>query len=126
MTTEIRRYGDPAWLFRQLSQGRFLLRLFLVGLLLLLFIGFAGALQSELSSMGAGQTELAYSMVSLRNAASLTPIKDEGPYSAATTPDAELQRYFSLDKQQGVLVLRDGLRSLSFQTNPLSSFPPSD
>ena len=123
MTADIRRRGHPAWLFRQLSQGRFILRLFLIGLLLLVCIGCAGALQSELSSIGAGQTELAYSMASLRNAASLTPIKDEGSYSAATTADAELQRYFSLDRQKGVLVLRDGLRSLSFQANPLSSFP---
>ena len=122
MTADIRRRGHPAWLFRQLSQGRFILRLFLIGLLLLVCIGCAGALQSELSSIGAGHTELAYSMASLRNAASLTPIKDEGSYSAATTADAELQRYFSLDRQKGVLVLRDGLRSLSFQANPLSSF----
>lgn len=123
MRKAIRLPGDPVWLFRQLSQGRFILRLFLIGLLLIFFIGFAGVLQSELSAIGAGQTELAYSMASLRNAASLLPIEGEGPYSSATTPDAELQRYFALDKHQGVLVLRDGLRSLSFQTNPLSSFP---
>jgi len=123
MTTDLRRRGRPAWLFRQLSQGRFIFRIFLMGLLLLFFLGFAGALQRELSAIGAGQTELAYTVASLRNAASLTPIKDEGRYTLTTTADAALQRYFSLDQHRGVVVLRDGLKSLSFLTNPLGSFP---
>lgn len=123
MTADLRRRGRPAWLFRQLSQGRFIFRIFLMGLLLLFFLGFAGALQRELSAIGAGQTELAYTVASLRNAASLTPIKDEGRYTLTTTADAALQRYFTLDQHRGVVVLRDGLRSLSFLTNPLGSFP---
>jgi hypothetical protein len=123
MTADLRRRGRPAWLFRQLSQGRFIFRIFLMGLLLLFFLGFAGALQRELSAIGAGQTELAYTVASLRNAASLTPIKDEGRYTLTTTADAALQRYFTLDQHRGVVVLRDGLKSLSFLTNPLGSFP---
>lgn len=122
MTARLRKRGRPGWQFRQLSQGRLILRLFLIGLLLL-FLGFAGALQSGLSSIGAGQTELAYAVASLRNGASLKPIRDEGRYSYSTTADADLQHYFSLDPETGALTLRDGLRSLSIQSNPLSSFP---
>ncbi|MFM7464335.1 MAG: hypothetical protein ACKO28_02475 [Cyanobium sp.] len=123
MNSDIRRRGRPAWLFHQLNQGRFILRLFLIGLLLLLFLGFAGALQSGLSPIGAGQTELVYSIASLRNGASLTPIEEETRFSNFTTADAELQHYFSLDPETGTLILRDGLRSLSIQSNPLGSFP---
>jgi hypothetical protein len=123
MTTSLRERRHPGWLFRQLNQGRFILRLFLLGLLLLLFLGFAGALQSGLSPIGAGQTELVYTVASFRNGASLNPIQKVTRYSFATTADANMQNYFSLDPDTGVLTLRDGLRSLSFQRNPLSSFP---
>lgn len=123
MIPNLKKRRRPAWLFRQLNQGRFIIRLFLIGLLLLLFLGFAGALQSGLSSIGAGQTELAYTVASLRNGASLNPIKKAARYSFVTTADAALQNYFFLDPETGELTLRDGLRSLSIQTNPLSSFP---
>jgi hypothetical protein len=118
-----RKRRRPAWLFRQLNQDRFIIRLFLISLLVMLCLGFAGALQSGLASIGAGQTELAYTVASLRNGASLNPIKKAARYSFVTTADASLQNYFSLDPETGELNLRDGLRSLSIQTNPLSSFP---
>ena len=108
-----RKRRRPAWLFRQLNQDRFIIRLFLISLLVMLCLGFAGALQSGLASIGAGQTELAYTVASLRNGASLNPIKKAARYSFVTTADASLQNYFSLDPETGELNLRDGLRSLS-------------
>lgn len=123
MTPGLQKRGHPTWLFRQLNQGRFIFRIFLIGLLILLFLGFAGALQSGLSTIGAGQTELVYTIASSRNGASLKPIEKAARYSFVTTADANLQNYFSLDPDSGALTLRDGLRSLSFQGNPLSSFP---
>ncbi len=112
-----------AWLSRELSTTKFILRIFLLVLLLLLGIGFGGAVQSELAGMGAGQTELAYSLVSLRNGARLTPMHDKASYELTTTQDATLQRYFSVDPSTGTLSLRDGLKSLASNSNPLSSFP---
>ncbi len=112
-----------AWLSRELSTTKFILRIFLLVLLLLLGIGFGGAVQSELAGMGAGQTELAYSLVSLRNGARLTPMRDKANYELTTTQDATLQNYFSVDPSTGTLSLRDGLKSLASNSNPLSSFP---
>ena len=112
-----------AWLSRELSTTRFIVRVFLLFFLLLLGIGFGGAVQSELAGIGAGQTELAYSVVSLRNGARLTPMQDEVSYTLTTTQDASLQRYFSVNPSTGMLSLRDGLKSLPPTSNPLSSFP---
>ena len=123
MTTSHRIQRHPGWLYRQLNQGRFIRSLFLVGLVLLLFLGFAGVLQTELATMGAGQTELAYTVATLRNGASLKPIKKAARFGYGTTPDADLQKYFDLDPETGDLTLRDGLQSISEETNPLSSFP---
>jgi hypothetical protein len=111
------------WRLPRLNQSRHISRLFLAGLLLLLFIGFAGVFHSGLAPIGAGQTELAYSVARLRNGASLVPIAKTPRFSLAATADALLQNYFSLDPDTGALVLRDGLRSLAIQTNPLKSFP---
>lgn len=111
------------WLSRELSTTKFILRIFLLVLLLLLGIGFGGAVQSELAGMGAGQTELAYSLVSLRNGARLTPMDDKATYELTTTQDATLQNYFSVDPSTGTLSLRDGLKSLDENSNPLKSFP---
>jgi len=112
-----------SWRLPRLNQSRHIRRLFLTGLLLMLFIGFAGVLQSELAAIGAGQTELAYSVANLRNGASLKPIAKTPRFILSTTADTSLQNYFSLDPETGVLTLRDGLRSLATQTNPLKSFP---
>jgi hypothetical protein len=106
-----------------LNQGRVIARLFLVSSLLLVCLGFAGALQSGLATIGAGQTELAYSVANLRNNASLEPIQKTPRFSFETTADADLQNYFALDPDTGALTLRDGLRSLANLTNPLKSFP---
>ena len=112
-----------SWRLPRLTQSRHIRRLFLTGLLLMLFIGFAGVLQSELAAIGAGQTELAYSVANLRNGASLKPIAKPSRFILSTTADTSLQNYFSLDPETGVLTLRDGLRSLATQANPLKSFP---
>jgi hypothetical protein len=112
-----------SWRLPRLNQSRHIRRLFLTGLLLLLCIAFAGALQSGLAPIGAGQTELAYSVASLRNGASLKPIATPPRFILSTTADTGLQNYFSLDPDTGALKLRDGLRSLAIQTNPLKSFP---
>ena len=112
-----------SWRLPRLNQSHHIRRLFLTGLLLLLCIAFAGALQSGLAPIGAGQTELAYSVASLRNGASLKPIATPPRFILSTTADTGLQNYFSLDPGTGALKLRDGLRSLAIQTNPLKSFP---
>lgn len=112
-----------AWLSRELSTTKFILRVFLLVLLLLLGIGFGGAVQSELAGMGAGQTELAYSLVSLRNGARLIPMQETASHELTTTQDAALQNYFSVDPSTGALLLRDGLKSLYYNSNPLRSFP---
>ena len=112
-----------SWRLPRLNQSRYIRRYFLTGLILLTLIGFAGVLQSGLASIGAGQTELAYSVARLRNGASLVPIAKPPRYELITTGDTALLNYFSLDPGTGVLTLRDGLRSLAIQTNPLKSFP---
>lgn len=110
-------------LFYNLNQGRVILHLFLLSSFLVLFIGFAGMLQGGLGAIGAGQTELAYSIANLRNNASLKPIEKTTRFTYSTTADTDLQNYFTLDGDSGVLTLRDGLRSIAVQTNPLKSFP---
>lgn len=122
-TPWVRLRRTMAWLSRELNTAKFIVRVFLLFFLLLLGIGFGGAVQSELSGMGAGQTELAYSLVSLRNGARLTPMRDKASYELTTTQDATLQNYFSVDPSTGTLSLRDGLKSLASNSNPLSSFP---
>jgi hypothetical protein len=112
----------PRWV-RILVDGRSILSLFLIGLMLLLSIGGAGALQNALAPFGAGQTGLSYSVASFRNESSLVPMLGEGRFSLSSTPDAELQRYFSIDSEQGTLSLRDGLKSINPTMNPLNSFP---
>lgn len=107
----------------RLIQGRVIVRLFLVGSLLLTCLGFAGALQSSLATIGAGQTELGYSVANLRNNASLEPIQKAPRFSFKTTEDTDLQNYFALDADTGTLTLRDGLRSLANLSNPLKGFP---
>ena len=111
------------WLFFNLNQGRVILRLFLLSTTLVVLLGFAGVLQSSLGAIGSGQTELAFSIANLRNNASLKPIARTPRYTFSTTADATLQNYFALDGDTGKLTLRDGLRSLAVQTNPLQSFP---
>jgi hypothetical protein len=111
------------WLLRQLSQDRFIVRLFLIGLLLLVGIGFTGALQNQLYTIGGGHTGLVYNLISARHGARLTPIQGLGRFKLVTTPDATVQHPFLLEGRSGVLTLRDGLRSLSFQSNPLGGFP---
>jgi hypothetical protein len=115
-----RSLGLPRY---HLNQGRVIVRLFLVSSLLLICLGFAGALQSGLATIGAGQTELAYSVANLRNNASLEPIQKTPRFSFETTADTDLQNYFVLDTDTGTLTLRDGLRSLANLSNPLKSFP---
>ncbi len=111
------------WCLPRLNQSRHIRSYFLTGLFLLTLIGFAGVLHSGLAPIGAGQTELAYSVARLRNGASLVPIAKSPRYILNTTADTALQNYFSLDPDTGALTLRDGLRSLAIQTNPLKSFP---
>jgi hypothetical protein len=112
-----------SWRLPRLNQSSRIRRLFLTGLLLLLCIAFTGVLQSGLAPIGAGQTESAYSLARLRNGASLVPIAKTPRFILSTTADTGLQNYFSLDPDTGILTLRDGLRSLAIQTNPLKSFP---
>ena len=126
--------GDFAlisWLCRKLNQGRCILQLFLLGLLCLLFLSFAGALQSELSTLGAGNTELLYAFASSRHNSSLKPIEKAAHYkpglAIANADESESSKhYFSLDPVRGTLMLREGLRSFSSlpgQENPRRSFP---
>ena len=91
MRFRLPKRGQPGWLFRQLNQDRFILRIFLIGLLVLLFLGLAGALQSGLATIGAGHTELVYSVANARNGASLKPILKTARYGFYTTADANLQ-----------------------------------
>ncbi|MFM7236702.1 MAG: hypothetical protein ACKOYK_08025 [Cyanobium sp.] len=123
MKGTLRRLRPPVSLFLQLSKGRFILRLFLIGLLFLLFLGYAGSLQNQLTSLGAGQTELAYALASVRNGASLRPIMNKGHFSKFSTADATLQSYLFLDTERGSLSLGERFKSLSSIENPLSSIP---
>jgi hypothetical protein len=117
------RFRRVVWLLRQLSQDRFIVRLFLIGLLLLVGIGFTGALQNQLYTIGGGHTGLVYNLISARHGARLTPLQESERFKLVSTADATLQRHFLLEGSSGVLTVRDGLRSLSFQSNPLGSFP---
>ena len=108
---------------RALRRRGFLLRLFLVGLLLLAGLGATGLVQNLLGDMTGGQTALAYAVASQRHGASLQAMAEVPNYELVTTEDTFLQAYFDLDPHQGALRLRDGLQSIHPQMNPLSVFP---
>lgn len=114
-------YLRPAWL---LQHRRPVLRIFLLLLLLIMGIGFAGgSLEGSLDGIAGGHTSLAYWLASQRNNASLKPLEMAPDYQLSANSDTTVQKYFALNPQTGDLLLRDGLTTINPLINPLQVFP---
>lgn len=111
------------WLSHILQRLRPIFRFFLVLLMVVFGLGFASSLEGSFNGIAGGQTNVAYQIAIHRNNGSLNPLSPTPRYRLSTTPDAETQKYFELDEQEGDLLLRDGLQTISPLMNPLQVFP---
>lgn len=111
------------WLSRRLQHRRLIVRLFLLLLFLVAGLGFAGSFPTDLDGISGGSTSLAYRLAQHRNQREIQQGTPPKWYQLRTTPDIEMQQYFDLDAQTGILSLRDGMQTISTQMNPLKLFP---
>lgn len=98
-------------------------KVFLFVLAIIFSLGIISTLPGGLSAIGGGNTSLAYGIAARATNNQLQPFTRSFRYNFMTTADATLHKYFYRDAEAGRLLVGDGLRGATRDTNPLQVYP---